>query len=430
MTTSPSTPTLLSVDPKQTFVRDVQPVLEEVRLALTAVVGAIKPAVSTATQLQRATGVDNHLGWHMFNAANTSDAFAVVPLLPGPRALQRFLNGARKSGVSDSVAERAVQAVERFEQLVRQHAGTRELFESMVSSLAPSDVSAESDRRNKRAAFRALSSLVGRHVRAQLDCHVLYSGVWDGAANGGPSGGGSEAVFVDGTIGWCQTRADVVHRIEHRMNVLGSVRPLLENAGGNCPPSFLPQFCSQLPELEQSEETTDARWYRFRPSILGVQGEISHFSAQRITPPETAPGMSEQHLAGRFSRGYLVPCELGIMDLFVHERMWDRVHPRVGVYAYSPGNVLSGPMPETGLLPLRETASLLGNGWRAAPIPEIPQYEDVLRFVFATTGWPAEEFLHFRVRVEYPIISSRVVVRFGPDPVSLPPVAKSARTSG
>jgi hypothetical protein len=101
------------------------------------------------------------------------------------------------------------------------------------------------------------------------------------------------------------------------------------------------------------------------------------------------------------------PCELLVFDQFVHEDMFGHVSPELHVFA--PTNP-DEPY-ESGLVPSLETVHYAGKASVSLRTPEIPRYNDMLRFVFDRMGWDPAKFDVYRVRMQYPIMPSYVRMR-------------------
>jgi hypothetical protein len=66
---------------------------------------------------------------------------------------------------------------------------------------------------------------------------------------------------------------------------------------------------------------------------------------------------------------------------------------------------------ERDRLPVAERLHHLGRGLERVRTAEIPRYADILGAVFDKTGWKADDFDVYRVRMRYPPMPVSVMIR-------------------
>lgn len=107
------------------------------------------------------------------------------------------------------------------------------------------------------------------------------------------------------------------------------------------------------------------------------------------------------------------PCEAVVVDLLVREDTFGAIEPEMAVYGeQSGGSSYPAPGSERDLLPIRQPVLSLGKGPSVLHTPDVPRYAEMARFAFDRLGWEAERFDVFRIRIEYPVMPSSVVLRF------------------
>ena len=64
------------------------------------------------------------------------------------------------------------------------------------------------------------------------------------------------------------------------------------------------------------------------------------------------------------------------------------------------------------MLPLKESLIYLGRGAAVMRSRDVPRYEEMVRYAMKRVGWAPGRFHVYRVRIEYPIMPSSVVIHF------------------
>lgn len=396
-------------DPARVFEDSVRSVLEEVRASLATIVERITPLPRRAAEMQRTLALDSHLSWSIFSAANTPDALAIASLLPGERAVAKFLDRAKANGVPPSDIERAELALVEFDRAVQTHAGGREMFESMVASLTVhrANADSETDLRNKRAAFRALSMLWGRQANQLLESIILHPSRTPGLI---------DRAYIGGLIGLRQTRPDSsfkIRRMYSRLPLPGDpVPPPLEPlsdepVSDEYPWGVVLKLCSEsLPKFRVFTDEDGVIYHELAHRIIGATDEMTciwgHVARDNEASPASTPGTEVSHI-----RCFTTPLSLSVTDMVVHESIWDERLPEVRVYQVEL-NGRTTDIREDSRMALREEVRLLGRGLEAARSPEIPTQASMLAYAFDRLGWNPKEFRVFRCRVEYPLLYTRL----------------------
>jgi hypothetical protein len=394
------------------FEREAQVVLLELRPALAGILERMHPPVMRATELRRALNLDKKLCWSVFNAATASDARALASLLPGRRAMERFFTASASHGVPQEAIERARAAFERFEESVARHAGSRDVFETMVAEFGAGNgqSSGSADMKHKRTAFRANSLLWGRQARVCCGARIMHpSAVGEGML---------DLALIKGMVGLRRTRRSVpLHTTAMHWYAAmpgdptesREPQPLDPREAGPEAIGLLRDFCSQpLPEFRLCASGPGYRCHELVSGNIGPAGEVTYFTGESVRAESVIPGRvpgSEVGLAKIIDS----PIEVFVADILMHRSIWDTRPPEVGIYAAPPHPSLE--LRDASLLPMAESAEYLGDGIDAARTPLIPRYAEMLSLAMDTMGWKAEAFRVFRCRVDYPVLSSRIRVR-------------------
>src|SRR5690606_20013848 len=126
----------------QAFETEATAVLSDLRAALSTVLAEGAGGVGgagvagggvrseRASDACKAVGVDRTLGWRVFRIVHAPNPLESGAFVPRRTPLEGFLAAAEQSGVPEGVLESVREAFNRFEELVKRHAGDRKTFDS------------------------------------------------------------------------------------------------------------------------------------------------------------------------------------------------------------------------------------------------------------------------------------------------------------
>jgi hypothetical protein len=143
---------------------------------------------------------------------------------------------------------------------------------------------------------------------------------------------------------------------------------------------------------------------------IGSTSEVTYYTAHVVRECSIAPG-PEPDSDLTSLRVFTTPVEVSIMDVFMHESIWDEQLPEVKVYSHPIGRPVQALGP-SDLLPVTEKAVYLGRGLDVARTPVIPRYPELLEYVLRRVGWKSQELRLFRCRANYPPLSALIAMRF------------------
>lgn len=388
---------------------EAQEVLPRVRSAVARVLGSVPDAGRRPAAVSRALGLHQTLAWKLVQIVENPDPFATVQHIPGEGGIEIFLKAAASKGVPAAQVEAVRAAVADFRRLIESHAGDRASLELMLAGLAQRPVSPV-ELSIRKAGFRCASYTWGVQCRAGIKTLFLKQGAdpdtFDIAA-------------VRGYIGLRRVRPNTAWPLSRRryFNETGqvqrsTVRPIDPGSGTDTIPLLTP-FCSRpLPDIETVISDNGMKEYRLRPGPVGDRSAINCFIG------DIMPGRGERwgsEVDRTFDHGLQnrTPAEAITVDAFVHRDLWNDIDPESLVISELSDEPWYAPNKAPGdRLPFPEQVRRLGRGVEASPCPEYPQYPDLIEYVFDRLGWRAEEFTLFRLRVEYPVVRTAVVMRF------------------
>jgi hypothetical protein len=149
----------------EAFATAVKPVMEAMRDSLAAAVDALPETIQHAADLRRALNLDSRLSTQIMRVARAEDVLRVASHVPGPPSMKRFLEALRVHGTGAELIHSIERAFTSFEQTVETQAGDRVSFDSIVANLG-ADGHDALELQHRRAAFRAMSHLLGMQMQA------------------------------------------------------------------------------------------------------------------------------------------------------------------------------------------------------------------------------------------------------------------------
>jgi hypothetical protein len=387
------------------------------RLAMEKLIYSITKALQTSRDLQNLIGVDRNVSWQLFKLLGPVETLATIPYIPASISLRKLLHAAKKRGVNEEYIEEVAAAFAGLEQFISSTTGDREQFETMVMSYADSAESAQMGMHHRKAAFKA-------------DCHFFGVAV-DTLAFGllfhpGQKPDSVDFVGLRQSLGLRRLRAStdvLVDRWKMNRDNTGKTDDFLfsdaldPEAAAAHSAAVLPEFCSQpmLPLVTTLEDSGDVRTL-LKHRDIGVGRDVDIATARVFRgmelsrTPDGRPMFDGLVEIGR-------PTRTQVIDNWVHRPTWPNMVPSAGVFAHLPRRVASVVDREGVRLPFSETFNFMGSGADVARIREVPRYPDLIKYACEKMGWRFEEMDLYRIRIEYPLMDSNILLRLQSPPV-------------
>lgn len=400
-TLSPQSRPLTESRESLSFDADSTLVLTNLRNALSDVIKGLPGLATKPADVQRVIKVAPAIGWGVYKAATASNPMEVGLYVPKKQAMKQFLSGAKKKGVPAEAIEAAERCLADFEALVQRHASDREVFEAMVADFTDGDRRDAAGMKARKAAFKANVLLWGRQADATVVTSIVH-----------PSANGQsfDHVMIAGTVNQCETRRDMMSRINQHYRVIQPAEiqstpefePIDRRVIDGQPPGLLHDFCSgELPEFR----------------IVGEPGQLSYEQRARDLGRSAAYTLMTGHILRnqqRFSEFSLVsgvstPSEVLVVHVIMHESLWTK--PPL-MTLHEPDTKYEMMKHGFGILPLNEQVRYIGRGISSCDTPNVPCHSKMIQHVIDRYGWDPKSFSVFRLWSEYPIVGSRIRLAF------------------
>jgi hypothetical protein len=404
-------PAIASVAAPTLFVADARVVIGAIRETFLGIIEFVCGGSPRAQDITDRFALHRKLGWQIWHVAYAEDSLLAVRFMPSEKGLELWRRAGQERGVPAELLEklRGVRAL--FDDLVRRHAKDRALLELMVeSSEAVPDEASE--QRWRKQAFSGNSYIWGVRASTLLATAFLH-----------PSQRRDffDLVRIQGLIGLMRTRANVRWPFAQSIVQSGAGpdhaprrEPLVRSTTFlRTGVPVLDDLCSQpTPVVQRRMGESDMLEDELLPGPVGQTGECTLLTGEiiREVGPVHATHPGETAL---FGTGVRTPAELLISDHFVHRDLFKGVQRELCVFSelISPTS-----RDERDRVPVSERIQSLGRGTGRIRTAELPGYGELVDLVMRQTGWNADEFDVFRIRMRYPPIPVSVMVRH-----SLPP---------
>ncbi len=388
-------------------------VAQRLRLELRGLVELLPVAERGASAMARALEIDRNTCQRIVAATGRDEADAsMLVQLPGVAGLRQFTEAmSRRFPGSESASAIAGvgAAVDKFDKVIDQLAGSqRKLRERLdidrladgvdATSPGPSDSLAV-----RRSLFRAAVDVVGRWSDTRVSARIIRPVPNDPMH--------TENIRMTGHVGHLSRSVSVPLEVyssapEELIENDGAAGPAFRSLDarqgvGDTPGFLLREFCTHpLPRV-----TSRAAGARMIHAIdeMGTPGQASDiFVADRRAGRDKHP--ATQHPAiGEVSTIMNFPARRFVMDIFLHREIARRCIPSLEVHL-SPlqsGSMLLSRW--STKIPGGPRLELLGTGVERIDTDAYPRHADVVRGLFTSMGWNADEFVGYRCDVAYPI---------------------------
>lgn len=380
----------------------IEKVGRDLSAALTRLLDDLPGAPHRPQLLARALGVNVVLTSRLLKAAHQTDPLAAIHAMPGPEPLRRILRAALRRKVDPALIERAGAAVDRFEQLIDADGGDRSGLDALISGWLP-DARARVELIAKQSVFRGMSQLLGTSCEVEHFAAIVHPGAGD------PSR--ADQVWLNVIRGLRRVRPglpvpyDTVHPT-------GPVQTLDGGRVEDIRGLLLEEFCTRpLPRLDV-RASKDVIWYTVGGDGVGVRSAVdfAHATLHPGRHPVSRPRGSPAQWAS-MAIGVSRPARVFVIDAIVHDDVYPDAAPAlevrrtVGVFgeARAHGNER---------FDVVESVLPLGRGLGSFRCADTPGYRQILAHICGRRGWDRSKFRGYRCRIEYPVYSAEVALKF------------------
>jgi hypothetical protein len=402
-------------EPGDAFTVEVGRVMAQVRAALGDMFSAFPNGIRKSRDAQKFLGVDSNLSWQLLKVLATPDPIGASRYVPPPVSMRRVFDAALEKGIHADQVKAAESAVEEFEELIRNYAGDRASFESMVAGRVDGDYDEsirQADLQNRKGIFKGHMYYWGMEVETRVVSMMV-----------GPNKEHPELydyAFLRSFNGLRRLRAEVnmvVDRFNIRMldkDVVETVREPLDPASmQRYGAPLVEKFCSRpVPEFQTIvNEFRESRTELISPEIgQRSRVDLTFANIMRSVPVSLAFDGAGR-MVGSQTRVW-VPTKLLMMHLLVHRDHFprQRLHSLLKVQGHALQTVPGELRDPHGILPFPEQLTYIGRGAVGTHTLDVQRHVEMASYMAQVGGWDLEDFDVYRARIEYPLLDTTVGV--------------------
>lgn len=389
----------------RTFELLAQSALQALRDRVASSIAACGGGGLNSLQLSRKLGIDKSLAWRLVRFSQDEDVFAGSRHLPGDAGLRIFVRAVR-STAGEAAAGSLAASIEALEQVIRDHAGSRAAFRTLLANCGAGAVD-ERAADYRKAAFQANSAIWGIEAHARIAMAFLTAG----------DAGGTDVALVDGFLGLRRNRREMSWPMARRW-VAGHegngraprAMPLDPSVAGDAP-ALLAEYSSVLAESLLPASTADGHRYE-----LPVGDDIGAAGAVDVVFGERLPGAGPVRRAGSDQPAEVMvrmdlPTEHLLLDVFVGRELDGGSDPAAELFGLlSGGSGESSVDRERQRMPMAERPAEIGNDPKQWANPVSPRHWEMVHDCMRWLDRRPSSFRTFRLHLRWPAIPTAVVV--------------------
>jgi hypothetical protein len=391
--------------PRRSFEQDATRVLGRLQHALADLLAGAPEEIRKAADVERIFGIDHRLGWQVYRIATSSHPLSAGINVPARVSVDRLVKVAARKGVSPAVVAEVTLAFDGFEELVKQHAGSRTDFDVLVGSALPEHqerigVSA------RESMYQAARTIRGAAMDTSHITHMLHPSASDPDRLDG--------LHLSGNYGLHRIRhgATIQTPLVYRDPAKSNLRSVAGDALTDSTDVLLHRFCSDpMPKIRVHKGEGQVR-FLLEVEDVGARAAVDSVFGVFMPAYRSRFAVPGVPLAG-VAHETDAPAHWQVIDMLVYDGVIPFPEPTATVYDMVPhGQLASIPDPDRDLdrVAFQPKVRSLGQGLEGFRCLHIPRYQEMLEFVCASRGWKVSRFHGFRVEIEYPVYSWQTVL--------------------
>lgn len=284
------------------------------------------------------------------------------------------------------------------------------MLNGLIEGEEGGEATARESRAIRRAGFRCATSTWGVQARTRILSTIARPSVAPGKI---------DFTLIRGAIGMRRVRPGAVLPIAPMVvkDDDGSLQRelpsrALDPTGIHKDLPLIRRFCtSPLPEIRVGRTPRGTPEYQLGElPIGGKEGVTFYFGERHHTADYGHPDQS-----GSYSNTALtihMPTETAVVDVWTHRDLYPDARPRGRLIGELFGTPWFDQHPDFAeRLVLPEQPETIGAGLRSAHVVDAPEYADVIAYAFDQLEWNAEDFTLHRLRLEFPVIATALVLQ-------------------
>lgn len=379
----------------------------EVQAAVLEVYGALNLDPGLPQDASRRLGLNKNLTWKVSKILTEPDGLAVISHFPGNSGWELLVQALTDAGAPAALVGNVNTSLERFNEFVERHAGSRQHLELILDSMGAGNGGAGQLEASRAMAFQGNSGIWGVQARTRLTAGFVLPSKADPHL--------VDTVLAVGLLGFRRLRPNVAWPLARFMSYSDSGREKDRAREPVEPDAAVPGLIRSvssgvLPHIEPVINGSAVE-YLLRAGPVGNAGAFDCFFGEVIRGESRYQTSDDDH--GEFATSITMPVETLIFDLFIHRDMGVAEPPETIVYGRPQGGQDDPATRRDELrLPLPERAVELVGRPPVVVTPLVPRYNELVALVMRRLEASLADFRAFRLSLKFPPMPSSVVVRW------------------
>lgn len=363
---------------------------------------------SRPRETARQLGLDKSLVWKLTRVAHEEDQFKISSFMPGTSGLGMVTRAMLSKGVPNEVVEALESAYQQYLMMIDRHAGDRETLDLMLHGLA--EDGDERFRKSRQFAFRGNCGIWGVQSSTRVSSHILKVNE-------------NDSRFLDyaqlgGLLGFQRLRPGPTwpifqfHSYEDTGGELdSSMRAIDEDPDPQFPLLIREHCLGEMPNLHLACDPQSTR-YEFGDGPIGKTGNCDAFFGYIDTQPKPRY-QDERNRVGELLCIVDTPIQSLVLDLIVEREISEHIAPEALIYGRATGPQLGHELrDQRSLVPYTEPLQQIESGPHMLTTPHAPGYKAAGKSVMDRLGRSFDDFVCWRLIMQYPIMNSTVAIKF------------------
>jgi len=396
----------------ENVINKIRQVGKDLSITLRRVLEALPDKPHRPGELARKLGLNRDISGRVLKAISKKDPLSVTHIIPGPEPLRSLLRAAAKRKVTDTIIARAESAIQQFDQLIRNEAGTRSALDAIISSTEPK-TREKFEVASRHSVFKGMNQLKGIQAETWLSTTLIHPSAEDPAHH--------DIALIHGALQIQRLRPGVTVKFTYRELIEEDEKEPGSNNSTELGTLPLNHFFTNPPARLESYRTGKVNVYTLADDHLGPSSVVD------MLVLDHHPGALERYDSSDpvNKKGTFVspdiPVKTLIFDTLLHEDAYPGSDPDLAVYDMGVEGAASvnNPTRDADRVDMHTPVEFLGKGTHRFYAQEIPNYPDMLHYVCKQYGWDNNCFRGYRCRIQYPVHGWQVCMSFTPPPIVL-----------
>lgn len=370
------------------------------RVSIRRVLSEVSECSLRPSELARRLDVSRVMVSRLLSAIGKDDPLDMLTGIPGPESLRSIVRAAERCAGGDQHIQSAFDAINDFDQLIRDQFGTRAALNAALS-VGHAQTRERFEQSSRYQVFKGMSQVLGVQSKVWLTCMMLTPSK--------DNDHGIDITTIHGTCGLRRLRPDMpIHFTYGIPPKYKDMRQSPERMRAGLTP-FLSNMPAPLSVVEENGQIINT----FAPE-LGGKDALYDMLAEVHVPN----GSDRRASTGRSWRGTSVIPDVPVLtlvsDVIIHGDIFEGIDPQLFVYnTVSRGGAdIEDPKRDVDRVMTDDQITDLGSGLANLAIAEIPRYTDMVAYLSAQHELAPEGFRTYRLQVQYPIYGFQYVMGF------------------